>query len=144
VNEIKNEYEAKARQLVRFYARRICDSAKVTWNADTAGDIESIVTAMLDAMDERIKNEVARAMVGPRPTMLWTGRIIYDLEGGRTFTHGRQAILIQYAGANTNPLRIEGQEAEEIWKFLCSLSVQINPQNMGVEARPTPTEPARL
>jgi hypothetical protein len=144
VNEIKNEYEAKARQLVRFYARRICDSAKVTWNSDTAGDIEAIVTAMLDSMDERIKNEVARAMVGPRPTMLWTGRIIYDLEGGRTFTHGRQAIMIQYAGANANPLRIEGPEAETLWSFLCNLSVNITPTPAGADQRPTPTPTARL
>lgn len=144
MSEIKNQDEAKARQLFRFYARRICEAAKVTWNTDTAGDIESIVTAMLDAMEERIKNEVARAMVGPRPTMLQTGRIIYDLEGGRTFTHGRQAIMIQYPGNPENPTRIDGPAAETLWYFLCSLSVSIDNTPAAADQRPTPTPLARL
>ena len=60
---IENESARKAQQLLRFYFRRLFTAAKAEWDADAAGDIESIVPFLLEALDERVQLAVGKALL---------------------------------------------------------------------------------
>jgi hypothetical protein len=127
---IQNENARKAQQLLRFYFRRLFDASKAVWDADAAGDIESIVPALLDALDERVALAIAKAVLtgqaGEKPERMKVGTTNLRLASIERMSREKDGFRITYtSGGFQHLIQSEG---EPLWDLLNAQSIDLEKQ----------------
>jgi hypothetical protein len=119
-----NENELKAKQLLRFYFRRLFKAVGMEWDNDSAKDIESIVPSILDALDERIALSVARAIVTPAlaPSRVMIGKVLFDVSG-ITLARWDDGILKICIDGQT--MTLKDDDALQVWELLRPTAINI-------------------
>jgi hypothetical protein len=119
-----DENELKAKQLLRFYFRRLYKSAGMEWDNDSAKDIDSIIPSILDALDERIALSVARAIVAPAlaPTRVMIGNVLFDISGVTMARWDDRALKICIDGQT---MTLKDNDAVQVWELLRPTAIHI-------------------
>jgi hypothetical protein len=128
-NQYQNEYARKAQQLLRFYFRRLFTATGANWDADSAGDIESIVPALISALDERVDQAITKALVttnGKKVSRVLIGQsiiLLADIQRIRKNTQS-EGYLITIAGGRTE--QVDKNAGARLWELLREDSVNLN------------------
>lgn len=120
-----NENELKAKQLLRFYFRRLYKSAGMEWDNDSAKDIDSIIPSILDALDERVTFAVAKALIAPSlaPTRVMIGDVLFSVADISLARRDGDNVKLVVGGQT---LVLTGDDARQVWELLKPTAININ------------------